>query len=160
MCPVAFFLHRWDKISLCRARHRCSSKHEQRVPHLLYFCISFKLKVLHTFPNVSAETRRWANISTNIKKICADCMKKKKRNATGYFHIFLFFRKLLGGFYSWSAGFGSALPASYIAILLERKSRWDTSLVALTAFLSVFLLSNPVNVLNMCTTVDMFLDAS
>ncbi|KAG8007961.1 hypothetical protein GBF38_003682 [Nibea albiflora] len=31
--------------------------------------------------------------------------------------------KLFGGFYSWSAGFGSALPASYIAILLERKSR-------------------------------------
>lgn len=33
------------------------------------------------------------------------------------------FRKLLGGFNSWSAGFGSALPASYIAILVERKSR-------------------------------------
>lgn len=32
-------------------------------------------------------------------------------------------RKLLGGFYPWSAGFGSALPASYIAILLERKKR-------------------------------------
>lgn len=33
-------------------------------------------------------------------------------------------RKLLGGFYSWSLGFGSALPASYLAILVERKSRW------------------------------------
>lgn len=32
-------------------------------------------------------------------------------------------RKLLGGFYSWSLGFGSALPASYLAILVERKSR-------------------------------------
>lgn len=32
-------------------------------------------------------------------------------------------RKLLGGFYSWSAGFGAALPASYISILIERKSR-------------------------------------
>lgn len=31
----------------------------------------------------------------------------------------------MGGFYSWSAGFGSALPASYLAILLERKSRLD-----------------------------------
>lgn len=41
------------------------------------------------------------------------------------------FRKLLGGFYSWSAGFGSALPASYIAILLERKSRWDSCLFSL-----------------------------
>ncbi|KAM6983407.1 transmembrane protein 135 isoform 2-T2 [Tautogolabrus adspersus] len=40
-----------------------------------------------------------------------------------YIVFFCILRKLLGGFYSWSAGFGSALPASYIAILLERKSR-------------------------------------
>ncbi|XP_076607383.1 transmembrane protein 135 [Chaetodon auriga] len=45
--------------------------------------------------------------------------------ANGGLYIFFFciLRKMLGGFYSWSAGFGSALPASYIAILLERKSR-------------------------------------
>ncbi|KAG7515264.1 hypothetical protein JOB18_003915 [Solea senegalensis] len=40
-----------------------------------------------------------------------------------YIVFFCIIRKLLGGFYPWSAGFGSALPASYIAILLERKSR-------------------------------------
>uniref|UniRef100_A0A8D3A9W0 Transmembrane protein 135 n=1 Tax=Scophthalmus maximus TaxID=52904 RepID=A0A8D3A9W0_SCOMX len=40
-----------------------------------------------------------------------------------YIVFFCILRKLLGGFYPWSAGFGSALPASYIAILLERKSR-------------------------------------
>ncbi|CAK6953895.1 transmembrane protein 135 [Scomber scombrus] len=40
-----------------------------------------------------------------------------------YIVFFCILRKLLGGFYSWSAGFGSALPASYIAILVERKSR-------------------------------------
>nr|XP_020495541.1 transmembrane protein 135 [Labrus bergylta] len=40
-----------------------------------------------------------------------------------YIVFFCILRKLLGGFYTWSAGFGSALPASYIAILLERKSR-------------------------------------
>uniref|UniRef100_UPI0037E8001D transmembrane protein 135 n=1 Tax=Semicossyphus pulcher TaxID=241346 RepID=UPI0037E8001D len=40
-----------------------------------------------------------------------------------YIVFFCILRKLLGGFYSWSAGFGSALPASYLAILLERKSR-------------------------------------
>ncbi|KAM9332078.1 transmembrane protein 135 [Pholidichthys leucotaenia] len=40
-----------------------------------------------------------------------------------YIVFFCILRKLLGGFYSWSAGFWSALPASYIAILLERKSR-------------------------------------
>ncbi|KAL2094397.1 hypothetical protein ACEWY4_009116 [Coilia grayii] len=40
-----------------------------------------------------------------------------------YIAFFCILRRLLGGFYSWSAGFGAALPASYISILLERKSR-------------------------------------
>ncbi|XP_076130192.1 transmembrane protein 135 [Alosa pseudoharengus] len=40
-----------------------------------------------------------------------------------YIAFFCILRKLLGGFYSWSAGFGAALPASYISILIERKSR-------------------------------------
>ncbi|KAM6986288.1 transmembrane protein 135 [Aplochiton taeniatus] len=40
-----------------------------------------------------------------------------------YIAFFCILRKLMGGFTSWSAGFGAALPASYIAILLERKSR-------------------------------------
>uniref|UniRef100_A0A671X398 Transmembrane protein 135 n=1 Tax=Sparus aurata TaxID=8175 RepID=A0A671X398_SPAAU len=35
-----------------------------------------------------------------------------------YIVFFCILRKLLGGFNSWSAGFGSALPASYIAILV------------------------------------------
>uniref|UniRef100_A0A672HL72 Transmembrane protein 135 n=1 Tax=Salarias fasciatus TaxID=181472 RepID=A0A672HL72_SALFA len=34
-----------------------------------------------------------------------------------YIVFFCILRKLLGGFYSWSAGFGSALPASYIVLL-------------------------------------------
>ncbi|XP_013920392.1 PREDICTED: transmembrane protein 135-like, partial [Thamnophis sirtalis] len=33
------------------------------------------------------------------------------------------FRRILGKFYFWSPGFGAALPASYLAILIERKSR-------------------------------------
>lgn len=40
-----------------------------------------------------------------------------------YIAFFCLLRKLLGGFYSWSAGFGAALPASYLSILIERKSR-------------------------------------
>ncbi|XP_068600560.1 transmembrane protein 135 [Brachionichthys hirsutus] len=44
-------------------------------------------------------------------------------NAGLYIIFFCLLRKLLGGFHSWSAGFWSALPASYIAILVERKSR-------------------------------------
>ncbi|XP_036450779.1 transmembrane protein 135 [Colossoma macropomum] len=40
-----------------------------------------------------------------------------------YIAFFCLLRRLLGRFYSWSVGFGAALPASYIAILIERKSR-------------------------------------
>ncbi|KAJ8412614.1 hypothetical protein AAFF_G00129500 [Aldrovandia affinis] len=40
-----------------------------------------------------------------------------------YIAFFCILRRLLGGFYSWSAGFGAALPASYLSILMERKSR-------------------------------------
>ncbi|RVE55351.1 hypothetical protein OJAV_G00237230, partial [Oryzias javanicus] len=43
-------------------------------------------------------------------------------NGSLFIVFFCILRKLFGGFYSWSA-FGAALPASYIAILLERKSR-------------------------------------
>lgn len=38
------------------------------------------------------------------------------------------FRKILGKFYFWSPGFGAALPASYMAILIERKSRYGLCL--------------------------------
>ncbi|XP_054380855.1 transmembrane protein 135 isoform X6 [Pongo abelii] len=37
--------------------------------------------------------------------------------------FFCILRKILGKFYSWTPGFGAALPASYVAILIERKSR-------------------------------------
>ncbi|XP_048851249.1 transmembrane protein 135 isoform X2 [Brienomyrus brachyistius] len=40
-----------------------------------------------------------------------------------YIAFFCILRRILGRFYSWSAGFGAALPASYLAILIERKSR-------------------------------------
>uniref|UniRef100_A0A8C4RP61 Transmembrane protein 135 n=1 Tax=Erpetoichthys calabaricus TaxID=27687 RepID=A0A8C4RP61_ERPCA len=40
-----------------------------------------------------------------------------------YIAFFCILRRLLGKFYIWSSGFGAALPASYLAILIERKSR-------------------------------------
>ncbi|XP_048216889.1 transmembrane protein 135 isoform X2 [Perognathus longimembris pacificus] len=44
-------------------------------------------------------------------------------NGSLYISLFCFFRKILGKFYAWTPGFGAALPASYVAILIERKSR-------------------------------------
>ncbi|XP_044226875.1 transmembrane protein 135 [Thunnus albacares] len=61
-----------------------------------------------------------------IKRLLPEILQSSSfltANGGLYIVFFCILRKLLGGFYSWSAGFGSALPASYIAILLERKSR-------------------------------------
>ncbi|KAM8834722.1 transmembrane protein 135 [Synchiropus picturatus] len=61
-----------------------------------------------------------------VKKLLPEILRSTSfltANGGLYIVFFCFLRKLLGGFYSWSAGFGSALPASYIAILLERKNR-------------------------------------
>ncbi|XP_060223478.1 transmembrane protein 135 isoform X1 [Meriones unguiculatus] len=44
-------------------------------------------------------------------------------NGALYITFFCVLRKILGKFYSWTPGFGAALPASYVAILIERKSR-------------------------------------
>ncbi|KAM6446435.1 transmembrane protein 135 isoform 3-T3 [Liasis olivaceus] len=44
-------------------------------------------------------------------------------NGSLYILFFCTLRRILGKFYFWSPGFGAALPASYIAILIERKSR-------------------------------------
>ncbi|PNI57152.1 TMEM135 isoform 1 [Pan troglodytes] len=44
-------------------------------------------------------------------------------NGALYMASFCILRKILGKFYSWTPGFGAALPASYVAILIERKSR-------------------------------------
>uniref|UniRef100_A0A8D0H4F5 Transmembrane protein 135 n=1 Tax=Sphenodon punctatus TaxID=8508 RepID=A0A8D0H4F5_SPHPU len=45
-------------------------------------------------------------------------------NGSLYIAFFCILRKILGKFYFWSPGFGAALPASYVAILIERKSRY------------------------------------
>lgn len=44
-------------------------------------------------------------------------------NGSLYMAFFCILRRILGKFYFWMPGFGAALPASYVAILLERKSR-------------------------------------
>uniref|UniRef100_A0A8C9Z8Y2 Transmembrane protein 135 n=1 Tax=Sander lucioperca TaxID=283035 RepID=A0A8C9Z8Y2_SANLU len=59
-----------------------------------------------------------------LKKLLPEILWSTSFLATnGSLYIVFFCILRLVGFYSWSAGFGSALPASYIAILLERKSR-------------------------------------
>ncbi|KAG8137026.1 hypothetical protein E2320_005568, partial [Naja naja] len=49
-------------------------------------------------------------------------------NGSLYIMFFCILRRILGKFYFWTPGFGAALPASYIAILIERKSSSDNFL--------------------------------
>ncbi|XP_071990171.1 transmembrane protein 135 [Engystomops pustulosus] len=44
-------------------------------------------------------------------------------NGSLYIAFFCILRRILGKFYFWTPGFWAALPASYVAILIERKSR-------------------------------------
>ncbi|KAG8550467.1 hypothetical protein GDO81_025266 [Engystomops pustulosus] len=43
-------------------------------------------------------------------------------NGSLYIAFFCILRRILGKFYFWTPGFWAALPASYVAILIERKS--------------------------------------
>ncbi|MBN3304016.1 TM135 protein, partial [Amia calva] len=61
-----------------------------------------------------------------LKKLLPEILQSTSfltANGGLYIAFFCILRRLLGKFYSWSAGFGAALPASYLAILIERKSR-------------------------------------
>ncbi|XP_068832726.1 transmembrane protein 135 isoform X4 [Capricornis sumatraensis] len=81
-------------------------------------------------------------VATGLEKIAAILRKRKldyylhkllpeilqsasflTANGALFMAFFCILRKLLGKFYLWSPGFGAALPASYVAILVERKSR-------------------------------------
>uniref|UniRef100_A0A8C8ZE21 Transmembrane protein 135 n=1 Tax=Prolemur simus TaxID=1328070 RepID=A0A8C8ZE21_PROSS len=53
-------------------------------------------------------------------------------NGALYMAFFCILRRILGKFYSWTPGFGAALPASYVAILIERKSRCKDGLKGFT----------------------------
>uniref|UniRef100_A0A8C2GM52 Transmembrane protein 135 n=1 Tax=Cyprinus carpio TaxID=7962 RepID=A0A8C2GM52_CYPCA len=72
-----------------------------------------------------------------------------------YIAFFCILRKLLGRFYSWSAGFGAALPASYIAILIERKSRLFH--VMSLSHLSLYFLFFFHQVLLFCLTASLYM---
>ncbi|XP_006628179.1 transmembrane protein 135 [Lepisosteus oculatus] len=61
-----------------------------------------------------------------LKKLLPEILQSTSfltANGGLYIAFFCILRRILGKFYSWSAGFGAALPASYLAILIERKSR-------------------------------------
>ncbi|XP_070605699.1 transmembrane protein 135 [Erythrolamprus reginae] len=61
-----------------------------------------------------------------LKKLLPEILQSTSfltANGSLYILFFCILRRILGKFYFWSPGFGAALPASYIAILIERKSR-------------------------------------
>uniref|UniRef100_A0AAR2JSI8 Transmembrane protein 135 n=1 Tax=Pygocentrus nattereri TaxID=42514 RepID=A0AAR2JSI8_PYGNA len=74
-----------------------------------------------------------------------------------YIAFFCILRKLLGRFYSWTVGFGAALPASYIAILIERKSRWALTPHQRIAELSSVYDHIALQVLLFCLTASLYM---
>uniref|UniRef100_F6YA15 Transmembrane protein 135 n=1 Tax=Xenopus tropicalis TaxID=8364 RepID=F6YA15_XENTR len=74
---------------------------------------------------VAAILRR-KNLDYYIHKLLPELLQSTSfltANGSLYIAFFCILRKLLGRFYFWTPGFGAALPASYAAILIERKSR-------------------------------------
>ncbi|XP_044297455.1 transmembrane protein 135 isoform X3 [Varanus komodoensis] len=82
-----------------------------------------------------ATTSFWAEIAAVLRKRKLDYYLYKllpeilqstsflTANGSLYIAFFCILRRILGKFYFWTPGFGAALPASYMAILIERKSR-------------------------------------
>ncbi|NP_001085541.1 transmembrane protein 135 [Xenopus laevis] len=74
---------------------------------------------------VAAILRR-KNLDYYVHKLLPELLQSTSfltANGSLYIAFFCILRKLLGRFYFWTPGFGAALPASYAAILIERKSR-------------------------------------
>uniref|UniRef100_A0A6I8Q4E3 Transmembrane protein 135 n=1 Tax=Xenopus tropicalis TaxID=8364 RepID=A0A6I8Q4E3_XENTR len=75
---------------------------------------------------VAAILRR-KNLDYYIHKLLPELLQSTSfltANGSLYIAFFCILRKLLGRFYFWTPGFGAALPASYAAILIERKTQF------------------------------------
>ncbi|XP_048454352.1 transmembrane protein 135-like [Rhincodon typus] len=89
------------------------------------FLSLLQIEILLCFFQIAAILRR-RKLDYYVHKLLPEILQSTSfLTANGGFYIMFFciLRKLLGKFYIWSAGFGAALPASYLAILIERKSR-------------------------------------
>uniref|UniRef100_A0A8C7EAJ9 Transmembrane protein 135 n=1 Tax=Nothoprocta perdicaria TaxID=30464 RepID=A0A8C7EAJ9_NOTPE len=108
------------------------------VLHVTHGALTESLRIYGTLYLIAAILRK-RKLDYYLHKLLPEILQSTSfltANGTLYIACFCILRKLLGKFYFWSPGFGAALPASYMAILIERKSRYNLFTLAMAANVS------------------------
>ncbi|XP_075347262.1 transmembrane protein 135 isoform X1 [Mycteria americana] len=95
------------------------------VLHITQGALAESLRIYGTLYLIAAILRK-RKLDYYLHKLLPEILQSTSfltANGTLYIACFCILRRILGKFYFWSPGFGAALPASYMAILIERKSR-------------------------------------
>ncbi|XP_054830230.1 transmembrane protein 135 isoform X3 [Eublepharis macularius] len=93
--------------------------------HITQGALGESLRIYGTLYLIAAILRK-RKIDYYLHKLLPEILQSTSfltANGSLYIAFFCILRRILGKFYFWTPGFGAALPASYVAILIERKSR-------------------------------------
>uniref|UniRef100_H0ZRQ5 Transmembrane protein 135 n=1 Tax=Taeniopygia guttata TaxID=59729 RepID=H0ZRQ5_TAEGU len=105
--------------------HTWHPKCSWAVLHVTQSALAESLRIYGTLYLIAAILRK-RRLDYYLYKLLPEILQSTSfltANGSLYIACFCILRKILGKFYFWSPGFGAALPASYMAILIERKSR-------------------------------------
>ncbi|XP_003219401.1 transmembrane protein 135 [Anolis carolinensis] len=93
--------------------------------HITQGALAESLRIYGTLYLIAAILRK-RKLDYYVHKLLPEILQSTSfltANGSLYIAFFCILRKILGKFYFWTPGLGAALPASYVAILIERKSR-------------------------------------
>nr|XP_020665091.1 transmembrane protein 135 [Pogona vitticeps] len=93
--------------------------------HITQGALAESLRIYGTLYLIAAILRK-RKLDYYLHKLLPEILQSTSfltANGSLYIAFFCILRRILGKFYFWTSGFGAALPASYVAILIERKSR-------------------------------------
>ncbi|CAM4347156.1 transmembrane protein 135 [Caretta caretta] len=93
--------------------------------HITHGALAESLRIYGTLYLIAAVLRK-RKLDYYLHKLLPEILQSTSfltANGSLYIAFFCILRRILGKFYFWTPGFGAALPASYVAILIERKSR-------------------------------------
>ncbi|XP_059577812.1 transmembrane protein 135 isoform X2 [Alligator mississippiensis] len=93
--------------------------------HITQGALAESLRIYGTLYLIAAILRK-RKLDYYLRKLLPEILQSTSfltANGSLYIAFFCILRRILGKFYFWTPGFGAALPASYVAILIERKSR-------------------------------------
>lgn len=93
--------------------------------HITQGAFAESLRIYATLYLIAAILRK-RKLDYYLRKLLPEILQSTSfltANGSLYIAFFCILRRILGKFYFWTPGFGAALPASYMAILIERKSR-------------------------------------